>query len=267
MDALHFFIDPLVRTRNWEDDEEDADVSPASPPSLAWASGEGPSLSSCASPAVLVGTRGAGATFLRCAYPASRVVAAATLPPLPRRDAEAVEHCLGRPLGEADPAAPAVLMCRPADAQSPVVVVSQGPVDPARARQLAAALLSVLPRSDVVVLDSMASSAYRSPDCEYARPPALRRVCTEAAAKGAGAVPFLESPNLVQGLAAAVVLECQWASRAATAFVTLQEASGPDATAVKAFESAAPSAGKREPAVYARALGALPWLRQSTLYA
>jgi hypothetical protein len=100
---------------------------------------------------------------------------------------------------------------------------------------------TVLTSNRVIVLESIVQSQYRGDEIPY--PPFLRTLQTEADLKTfanmetkSGKVQSLEAPNIIDGLAAAILTRCQMFGKCGAILVSLEENHILESDTLRAYE-------------------------------
>jgi len=213
-EMMNFDLEPVSWSRNWDEEVFDEPL-PLNPPEFKW--NENVSLPLRCS-RLLLGTRGAGATFLECFIPPNRVLGTLSL---------SNTNPDTRPSKNAPTCTIYVL-----DTET-LVVACQYDVEPDIAFIWVKTLFAAIIPQQVYVFDAILSSFYRVPN--PASPPLLRKLQTSSF-KHPNDVPFLESPNMVEKISAAILSYCEVRQVPAIAFVSLQDTLFVTSTTLGAFE-------------------------------
>lgn len=229
-------------SRNWEGDDNiyDSETTPAYPKvTITWKPGKEVLPAVGDRNIILFGVRGAGSCYIHANFRDSAIIGAATIANVTgaRETAAALEKDV---LEEVSPSAPVCLLCHNARL-SCWTVCCQAKVPHEAARFLVESVIDTLSAGqkeavEVHCFDSMSAALYRTPSRERAVPPLLRVV-----AAGMG-VPEgcsgLETPNLVEGVGAAVVNYAHFSEGGckAAVYVTLVEAAFVEERALMEFD-------------------------------
>mmetsp|Transcript_456 Transcript_456/g.907 ORF Transcript_456/g.907 Transcript_456/m.907 type:complete len:242 (+) Transcript_456:3-728(+) len=123
------------------------------------------------------------------------------------------------------------------DANGVVVVLLEAPVAAEYAVAWAEKLLLALEGAQVLVLDRILRSEWCSP-CPRPEEPHLAGLWTSCS--GRAEIPALPAPNIVQGLAAAVIASCEARSAKCTVALTLQDGAHLSEGCLQGFEVLVP---------------------------
>eukprot|EP00026_Physarum_polycephalum_P015007 Phypoly_transcript_15584.p1 GENE.Phypoly_transcript_15584~~Phypoly_transcript_15584.p1 ORF type:complete len:250 (+),score=21.16 Phypoly_transcript_15584:144-893(+) len=211
---MNFDLEPVSFSRNWDEEVFDEPL-PLNPPDFKWKETVALPLK-CSK--LLVGTRGAGATFLECFIPPTRILGTLT-----------VSHT--NPDTRPSKNAPTCTIY--ALDNETLVAACQYDVEPDLSFIWVKTLFSAIIPQQVFVFDALLSSFYRAPN--RPSPPLLRKLQTSSF-KHSYDVPFLESPNMVEKISAAVLSYCEVRQIPAVAFVSLQDTLFVTSTTIGAFE-------------------------------
>uniref|UniRef100_A0A7S1CBF3 Proteasome assembly chaperone 1 n=1 Tax=Bicosoecida sp. CB-2014 TaxID=1486930 RepID=A0A7S1CBF3_9STRA len=213
-------VDPVSASRNCDtsDDEDTAreDARPA--PKVTWTDGAADGRRDC--DVLLVGVSGAGAMFLRAAYPGAKAVGSMSA----ASDAAKRVPKKASTTGQTDNSCELLSV---GGSGRVLAFACQCDVPAERATAVATALLAAVRPARVAVLDvvKLAYAVLSGGDADGGAGGsrgALRLLATSAVdAAAVASVRPLESPNLVTGLTAALLTECQIDKVPAAAFLSV----------------------------------------------
>ena len=123
---------------------------------------------------------------------------------------------------------------------SRLLVICHYDVPADRAVAVATAILSNITADDVIVFDTMLDWKFNASASERFAPPLLRKIETDASRekrKESKDCPFLEAPNLIDSLGAAVISRRQINRHQGRVYVSLESSRLLDIDTLRAFEA------------------------------
>jgi len=238
------------RSRNWDADEvyeDEIDTKPVYEPLFMWSPSVLEHVEKVAFNAnnnaehvlstkvLLIGTTGAAACFLHSQFPAKKVVGSLSLPEISMKNNTLEPSNVNNQtcyFFEIDGSSVKEIM----------LVICQYEVTRERSYAWTSTLFRHVRAERVVVLERLLDSAYRAPESiSSPMSPLLRKIETTVERKLQPEVPvvcaYLEPPNLIERMPAAVLTHCEHRALRATLFLSLEDSRLLDLSTLLAFES------------------------------
>jgi len=211
-------MEPVSWSRNWDADEVFEDPQDFPPPSFHWEAGN-TATEKYHCKVLLVGTKGAGAAFLEACFPDIKKIGTLQLP---------VEDKYINHFG----------MYIPSSNKDVVLVINQYNVQSDRVHDWTTTLFEYINTEQVFIFDTLVESFYHNLSGSKPVPPLLRKLQTSSY-KAVDTIVFLEIPNMIERVSAAILVYCEMRQISACAFISLYEMRFITTHTLIAFEEAA----------------------------
>jgi len=199
-------------SRNWEEEEEDESfIKPEESPVFSWKETHKKEYVDT----LLIGLRGAGASFLDCTFPQKSHSADLFFK-------RATETCK---------------IYFPNDSSSTLLALCHDKILPEQSLIWTSCLFEHIKSKKVIIFDGLLDTRYSTSYGMDPHPPMLYKLQTNTIHKGEyDFCSFLDVPNLIDGIVAAILSHCELNNLPCIAFLSLEEAQLLNAPTLQAFE-------------------------------